>query len=114
MKISYDDHTTLTVLTLSGELINDQAEALRRTCLDRFATGIRDIVLDLENLTLIDSAGLETLLWLQDEIKSHLGQLRLVRADETIRTILRVTRLECSFDLYDTIESAAKSLRFKS
>ncbi len=72
------------------------------------------MVLDLENLTLIDSAGLETFLWIQDEVKAHAGQLRLVRPDDTIRTILAVTRLDHCFDLYDTIETAAKSLRFKS
>lgn len=111
MKLSYEDHNTVTVLTVSGELTADQADSFRRACLERLAAHIRDVVLDLEYLTLIDSAGLELLLWLLDEISKHGGHLRIVKPDETIRKILQLTRLERRFSIHDSIELAAKSLR---
>ncbi len=111
MKLSYEDHDRTTVLTISGELTADQADAFRRTCLDRVAAGIRDVVLEMEHLTLIDSSGLELLLWLIEELNDHDGQLLLVRPDDTIRKILEITRLERRFNMHETIESAAKSLR---
>jgi anti-sigma B factor antagonist len=114
MKLSYEDHQSISVLTLSGELTVDQSETFRRAVLDRFATGVRDVVLDLQHLSHVDSAGLESLLWLQDEVGDRSGQLRLVRPDETIRTVLHVTRLSRRFDTHESIESAAKSLRMKS
>ena len=113
MKLSYDDHDTVTVLTISGELTVDQSDALRRACQDRFAAGIRDVVLDLEHMTLVDSAGLESMLWLLDEVSSIQGQLRLVAPAPTIRKILEVTRLDRRFGIHETVESAAKSLRYK-
>ena len=112
MKLSYEDHGAVTVLTLSGELINDQCDALRRSCQERLASGIRDMVIDLEHVSLIDSAGLEALLWLMEELNGVQGQLRLVRPDANVRKILEVTRLEQRFNIHDTIESAAKSLRY--
>ena len=60
---------------------------------------------------MIDSAGLEALLWLIDEVSEGGGQLRLVSPDDAVCKILEVTRLERRFNVHDSIESAAKSLR---
>ena len=111
MKLSYEDHDTISVLIVSGELTADQADAFRRACQDRFAAGIRHVVLDIEHLTLVDSAGLELLLWISDEVAGWGGQLKLVSPDETIRKILEITRLDRRFHIHLSIESAAKSLR---
>jgi anti-sigma B factor antagonist len=111
MKLSYEDHNTVTVLTMSGELTADQSDAFRRACQERLNAGIRDVVLDMEYLTLIDSAGLELLLWLVDEVADRNGQVRLVNPDETVRKIFQLTRLDRRFNVHTSIESAAKSLR---
>lgn len=111
MKLSYEDHGVITVITVSGELTSDQADAFRRTCQERFERGVRNVVLNLEHLQLIDSSGLELLLWLIDELAERHGQLRLVQPDETVHKILEITRLERRFDIHQTVESAAKSLR---
>ena len=60
---------------------------------------------------LVDSVGLELLLWLVDELSERRGQLRLVNPDEVITKILEITRLERRFNTHESIESAAKSLR---
>ena len=111
MKLSYEDHGPITVLTISGDLTADQVETFRRSCLDRFAAGVRDIVLDLEYLTFVDSAGLEALLWMIDEASERGGQLRLVKPDPTVGKILEISRLDRRFNIHQSIESAAKSLR---
>ncbi len=111
MKLSYEDHETITVLKLSGDLTADQIDAFRRSCQERFEAGIRHIVLDLEHTTFIDSAGLEALLWIIDEASGRGGQLRIVRPDPTVSKILEISRLARRFNVHETIESAAKSLR---
>ncbi len=111
MKLSYEDHDTITVLTLSGDLSVDQVDAFRRSCQDRLDAGIRHVVLDLEHLTFIDSAGLEALLWVIDVTAERGGQVRVVKPDPTVSKILKISRLDRRFNIHDTIESAAKSLR---
>lgn len=111
MKLSYEDHGAVTVLTVSGELTTDQTDSFRRTCQDRFGSGIRDVVLDIEHLNLVDSAGLESLLWLLDEVSERNGQLRMVKPDDMVRKVLHLTRLEKRFNIHQSIETAAKSLR---
>ncbi len=111
MKLSYEDHETITVLKLSGDLTADQIDAFRRSCQERFEADIRHVVLDLEHTTFIDSAGLEALLWIIDETSSRGGQLRIVNPDPTVTKILEISRLDRRFNVHETIESAAKSLR---
>ncbi len=111
MKLSYEDHDTITVLKISGDLTADQVDAFRRSCQDRFEAGIRHVVLNMEHLTFIDSAGLESLLWVIEAAAERGGQLRLIRPDSTVSKILEISRLDRRFDIHDSIESAAKSLR---
>lgn len=111
MKLSYEDHGTISVVSLTGELTADQTDNFRRNCTERLNNGIRDILLDLEHLRLVDSEGLESLLWLQDQVAQKSGQVRLVRPEQTVRDVLRVTRLERRFNIHETVEGAAKSLR---
>jgi anti-anti-sigma factor len=111
MKLSYEDHDTIPVVTVSGELTADQVDGFRRSCQERFDAGIRHVVLDVENMAFVDSAGLEMMLWIIDEASHRDGQLRLVRPDSTVRKILEISRLDRRFNIHDSIESAAKSLR---
>lgn len=111
MKLNYEDHGPITVLTVSGELTTDQSDPFRRSCQERFEAGRRDVLLDVNELTLVDSAGLELLLWLSDQVAQRSGQLRLVGPDETIRKILEITRLDRRFAIHDTVEAAARSIR---
>lgn len=111
MKLSYEDHSTISVVTISGELTADQSDAFRRACLDRLHSGAVHVILELEYLTLIDSAGLELLLWLLEEISKKRGQLRLVKPDDNIMKALHLTRLDRRFTICETVEEAARSLR---
>ena len=111
MKVSFEDHDTISVLTISGSLTIDQQDSFRRTFDERLDSGIQDFVLDIEHLTHVDSTGLEMLLWLQDEATRRAGRVKLVNPEELVRIALHVTRLEGRFDVHDSVEAAAKSLR---
>ena len=111
MKLSYEDHGLITVITLSGELTSDQADTFRRAVTERFNAGARDVILNVEHLAMVDSAGLELMLWLLDEVGERGGQMRLVKPDELVSKILELTRLDRRFTLHETVESAGKSLR---
>ena len=111
MKLSYEDHAAISVLTISGELTADQSDAFRRACQDRLQSGAHDVILELEYLTLIDSAGLELLLWLLEEVGKRRGQLRIVKPDDNVMKALHLTRLERRFTISNSVEEAARSLR---
>ena len=111
MKISTQEYEHVSVMTLSGEFTHDDIEQFARVVTDRCEQGVKDVVLDCAHLEFVDSSGLERLLRLQENLGSGGGQLRLVQLDETIKTILQLTRLDLAFETHENVESAVRSLR---
>jgi anti-anti-sigma factor len=111
MKISHEDYDQLTVLTIQGDMTADQVDLFRRVVDERMNANIRDFVLDVQSMEFIDSKGLETLLWLQEETGDKLGQVRLAGTADNVSTILELTRLAARLDSHATVELAIKSLR---
>ena len=110
MKISHDDHNELTVLTLRGDLTGDAADRLRRAAIERLDCRVRDFVLDLAGLGAVDSAGLEALLWLQEQCEERLGQVRLTSCPGGFADVLRMTRLDQRLTTCPDLNSAILSL----
>lgn len=111
MKLSYEDYENLSIVTLSGEFTADDEDAFRRAMTDRLGNGTRHLVFDVECLEQIDSAGLEALLWIQQQLNRQGGQMRLVKVDPHIKTIFMITRLERRFEQFDKVELAVRSVR---
>ncbi len=111
MKISFQDYEHVSVLTLSGDYTAEDTEQFQRVITDRRAAGVRDVLVDCENLDFIDSAGLESWLRLQESLGEGGGQFRLVRPEDTVKKILELTRLDLAFERHETIEAAVRSLR---
>lgn len=112
MKVSTQDHAHICVLTLSGEFVVDDADTFHRALGNRIDAGTtRHVILDCEHLEFLDSGALELLLDLQQRLAGASGALRLAQTDETVRTILNLTRLESALECCETIEDAVRSLR---
>jgi stage II sporulation protein AA (anti-sigma F factor antagonist) len=108
MTLSFQDHDQLTVMTVQGNLVADQ---MRKAVTGKLEAHTRDFVLDLTDMPFVDSQGLETLLWMQDQCADQLGQVQLAACQDTVQQILTITRLASRFDCHDDVEAAIKSLR---
>ena len=111
MRISHEDHGPTALVAVAGDLLSDDCEIYQRSVSERFDSGICNIVLDVTGLESIDSSGLEALLWTVDEAASRSGRMKLVGVAGVIDEVLRVTRLARRFDIEQSVESAARSLR---
>jgi anti-sigma B factor antagonist len=111
MKILSEKHDQLTVLSLKGELTVDESAQLRKEVVELIDEKTRDFVVDLSNLQFIDSQGLETLIWLQDQCLENLGQVRLAGCKDNVQTILRITRLDARLQTHYSVTDAINSLQ---
>ncbi len=111
MKLSWEVHGPVALVIASGEFALEASADLRRTITERFEQGARSVVLDVANVTAVDSAAIESLLWLSDETARLGGALRLVAPQHSLREALRLTRLAQRFDCADSVELAARSMR---
>jgi anti-sigma B factor antagonist len=109
MRISTQNYSTVTVIDLQGEVDGDLADALKNTVSEIVSQRRTGIILDMSDVSFIDSQGLELLLWVRDYCRRNKIQLRLAALDENNEKILEITRLDNEFDRHTELAEAVKS-----
>ena len=100
------------VLAVSGELTLDPSGsfALKDKVRSLIAQGQRRLLLDLKNVSRVDSAGLGELVQASYvTAKDAGGSLKLVNLTDNLKDLLRSTRLITVFDICDNAEVAIAS-----
>jgi anti-anti-sigma factor len=98
------------VLTLKGWLIADEQDVEFRNHIDALVRdGITKVVVDLHDVTLLDSGGVGTLIAKFLTLRNRGGDLRLARLSERTRRVLAITRLLTVFEPFDSPHDAVRS-----
>ncbi len=69
----------------------------------------RRVLLDLGNVTFLDSSGLGALVAIWRKVSSNDGEIKLCRIGPSVRTLFEITRIHRILELYDTEEEAIAS-----
>jgi len=109
MRIHRQDYNDVTVIELQGEADAEGVESLKNVITEIIAGQKAGIVLNMSDVSFIDSQGLELLLWVRDYCRQNKTQLRLAGLDENCRKILEITRLQDEFDCHAELAEAVKS-----
>ncbi len=109
MKIQTQSYNDVTVIELHGELDGDSIDMYRQAFSNAVAEHNLGVILDISQVSFIDSEGLEQLLWSRDNCRENNCQLKLAALDETCAKILEITRLEKEFECYTELAEAVKS-----
>ncbi len=109
MRIRWQDYDEVTVVELQGEIDGELVEPLRSAVTEIAGKQRAGIVLDMSDVSFLDSQGLELLLWVRDYCRQNKIQLRLAGLDENCRKIIEVTRLQDEFDCHAELAEAVKS-----
>ena len=100
----------VTVLALSGRVtLGEESNQLRSHIKEILGQGVKRLVLDLGNVTYIDSAGLGTLVAGYTSSQSQGANMKLANLTKRFREQLNITKLVTVFDLYDSVDAAIKS-----
>ena len=97
------------VLEMQGEFTAEFTKVFKDTVEKTFNEAVTGIVLDMTNISFIDSHSLETLVNLRDTCQEKICQLKIVGLDDNCRKILEITRLQTRFDIYEELSEAVKS-----
>ncbi|MFG2721828.1 STAS domain-containing protein [Streptomyces sp. NPDC048416] len=93
------------VVSLAGEIDYDTGEALRRA-LDIVDTPRPRLVVDLRQVTFLDSTGLNILITARRDLGEAGGWLRLAAANETVMRTLRIVGIDSVIDCHETLRQA--------
>jgi anti-sigma B factor antagonist len=99
----------VTILDLKGRLtLNEGTQQLKETFDKLMSAGTKRIVLNLQEVSYVDSGGLGELVRSLAAVGRHSGSLKLINLTSKITDLLVITKLLTVFDSYDS-ESAALS-----
>jgi anti-sigma B factor antagonist len=100
----------LTVVWLDGRIVlGEETGALRETVRNLIANGNKKLILNMHNVTLIDSAGLGALVAAYSSSRSGGASLRLCHLGTKFYELMQITRLLTLFEIYDTQADAIAS-----
>lgn len=94
------------VMSLTGEVDVYTAPRLKETLIDQIESGCARIIVDLENISFIDSSGLGVLVGGLRRAKEHDGAIRLVCTRDNVLKIFRITGLDKVFPIFSDAAEA--------
>ena len=109
MDIIRSERSGVVVLCLSGRLDAYTASSLYVVLVDTISQKQRKLIVDLTEVTFLDSAGLGALVGGMKRARQGGGDLRLVGLHPDIGIIFELTRLDCAFEILDDVNAGVRS-----
>lgn len=112
MRIAERHAGDVTILELEGRLILEEGEVPLRDRVDRLVgEGRVNIVLDLQKVTRLDSAGIGMLVCKYLTAFRKGGRVKLLRLTSRAGELMHVTKLDGVFEIFESEEEAVGSFR---
>ena len=109
LRVEVDARAGWAVLTAHGKIFLDTHEPLVRALQEAAAGHEPKIVLDLHEVTVCDSSGLQVLVDIYRQVTASGGVFRLSRARSLVRRVLDITNLTTILVVFDSVDAAVSA-----
>jgi anti-sigma B factor antagonist len=110
MKIKTRQVDGITIMDCSGRItLGEGSVTLRDSVRDLLSKGSKKILLNLGDVTYIDSSGIGELVSAFTTVKNQGGDLKLLNLTKKVHDLLQITKLYTVFDVKDDEASAVAS-----
>lgn len=109
MKIQESKQGAVTVLKPTGPLQQQDAVEFRTLAMRTLESNLGRILIDMSAIPFADSAGLEAMLDVTEELQKSGQALKLCAANKTIREVLTLTGISPMFEHFDDVNTAVRS-----
>ncbi len=100
------------IVDLSGRItLGEGSVMLRDTVRDLIAKGQKKILLNLGDVSYIDSSGIGELVSAFTTVRNHGGELKLLNLTKKVHDLLQITKLYTVFDVKDDEAAAVGSFK---
>jgi anti-sigma B factor antagonist len=110
LKIASRQVDGVTILDFEGRIVlGEPTEAIRDTLQDLISKGQKKILLNLGEVSYIDSSGLGALVRGFSTLTNNQGTLKLLNLTKKVQDLLQVTKLYTVFEIFNDESAAIKS-----
>lgn len=110
MKVSNRQVDGISIVDMSGRItLGEGSVILRDTIRDMVGKGNKKILLNLGDVTYIDSSGIGELVSAFTAVRREGGELKLLNLTKKVHDLLQITKLYTVFDIKDDEALAIKS-----
>jgi anti-sigma B factor antagonist len=110
VKLSNRQVGDVTVVDATGRItLGEGASTLRDSMRDLAAKGNKKLLLNLSEVSYIDSSGIGEMVSSFTTITNHGGQLKLLGLSKRVKDLLQITKLYTVFEVFDDEASAVRS-----
>lgn len=110
MKATVRQVDSITVIDLSGRItLGEGCTQLRQLIRDLLGKATKNILVNLADVTYIDSSGIGELVSAFTAVSNQGGQLKLLNLTKKVHDLLQITKLYTVFDVHDDEAKAITS-----
>jgi len=111
MEFTTTEKNGITILHLSGKIMGGpEATEINEKINQLIDSDNKKIVIDLVNVDWMNSSGLGILIGAVTVLKNSNGLLCLINVSDRIKNLLKITKLNTVFDIYDNFDEAAAAI----
>jgi len=101
---------SVSVVDVAGRItLGEECSLLRQSVRDLLSYGHNKILLNLANVSYMDSAGLGALVGISTTARKQHGEVKLVNLPEKLHDVMQLTRLYTVFDIMNDEAAAVRS-----
>jgi anti-sigma B factor antagonist len=113
LKITNREVDQVVILDMTGRIVlGDELETLRGAVHTLLTQGKKKIILNLAEVSYIDSSGVGELVRSFTSVRNQGGELKLLNLTQKVHDVLHVTKLYTVFDIRDDEFKAVKSFDY--
>jgi anti-sigma B factor antagonist len=112
MKATIRQVDSVVVVDISGRItLGEGCAQLRELIRDQLTKGNKRVLLNLADVTYIDSSGIGELVSAYTAVSNQGGQLKLLNLTKKVHDLLQITKLYTVFDIHDDEAKAISSFQ---
>jgi anti-sigma B factor antagonist len=111
MKLDRRELEEIVIYDLDGDFDSRSAGPAKEEIRTAIMNGDKSVIINLEGVSYIDSAGLGTLVSALKTAKENEGNVWLAGLTAQVKMVVELTRLHHVFDIYENVDEALEDLR---
>lgn len=112
MKFSTKELNNVTVVKMEGNMLGGPEASELNSALHKLLDAKKkNIIVDLGDVTLMNSSGLGLIIGAVTTMRNAGGNLKIAAATEKVTQVFKITKVSNVIELYDSVKSAVESFK---